>query len=359
MRAIRSRTTVPVISGVLVVAALLLTAGCNSAPREAAAIVPLPSGLPTEAPTVLPVAPSPEATATAPLLPAATPTQQPSATPPVRPKPSPAASTTAVPPPPAKGPWPGPGNTGVPAVLVLRPSGTITVTQPGTVIDGLDVSGCIIVRASNVTIKNTRVRGSSCDNGHNIDTGYGQYSGIVIQDVEIDGRNANAFGAGIGNSGFTCLRCNIHNVGQGANISDNVVIQDSWIHDVYYANGSHNEPVVSNGGSNLVIRHNTLSGNPTNGTSSALSLYGDFDQIRNVLVENNLFNGGSYCVYAGSVPGKPYPVAANTRFLNNTFGRMYYPSCGEYGPATAYASGNGNAWSGNVWADTGTPVTPD
>ena len=124
----------------------------------------------------------------------------------------------------------------------------------------------------------------------------------------------------------------------------------------HYADGSHNEAILSNGGSGFLVRGNRLDSNLEDGTSSALSFYGDFEQVRDALVERNLFNGGGFCVYAGSVDGKPYPVAANTRFVDNHFGRDLTDQCGWYGPVTAYRAGNGNAWSGNVWHDTGAVV---
>ena len=74
-------------------------------------------------------------------------------------------------------------STGVPAGTTLKPSGTITVSQPGTVIDGLDVDGEIYVEASDVTIKNTRVTGHSWAV---IDVAQGA-SNVTIQDVEVDG----------------------------------------------------------------------------------------------------------------------------------------------------------------------------
>ena len=54
-------------------------------------------------------------------------------------------------------PDPASGNVGVPAGKALRPSGSISVTTDGTVIDGRDVAGTIRVNARNVTIRNTRV----------------------------------------------------------------------------------------------------------------------------------------------------------------------------------------------------------
>ena len=61
-------------------------------------------------------------------------------------------------------PDPAYGNVGVPAGKALRPSGSISVTTDGTVIDGRDVAGTIRVNARNVTIRNTRVTvtGAGC-----------------------------------------------------------------------------------------------------------------------------------------------------------------------------------------------------
>lgn len=286
--------------------------------------------------------------------------------------PTTAAPTTTTPPPTTTPPVPPPSG-GCPAYpampnasctgwqhtgVSLTPyTGPLTITTPGTVIDGKDVSGTLSIQADNVTITRSRVRG-------HINTGYGENTGILIQDVEVNPGNDNGSLSAIGNSGFTCIRCNVYNAGQGFNITSNVTIKDSYVHDLFGQGSSHNEPIVSNGGGPFTIVHNELVGNFNSartggGMSASLALYGDFGQIRDVLVQYNRFNlgnGGSYCVYAGSVPGKAYPVASNTRFLNNRFGRALQPNCGQYGPVTAYSGANGNAWAGNVWDDTGAPV---
>ncbi|HLT83555.1 MAG TPA: hypothetical protein VKZ83_04915, partial [Phototrophicaceae bacterium] len=46
---------------------------------------------------------------------------------------------------------------GVPSGTDLTPSRSLTITEPGTVIDGLHVDGSIYVRADDVTIVNTKV----------------------------------------------------------------------------------------------------------------------------------------------------------------------------------------------------------
>jgi hypothetical protein len=258
---------------------------------------------------------------------------------------------TPTPPPPATTTWPSGSTTGVPTGTVLRSSGPLTITTANTVIDGLLVNGSITVRAPGVVIKNTRIVGGVIDNGDNPTSTYN----TLIQDVEIDGRGLLDAGrrAGIGYSGFTAVRVNIHHVGVGVNANGNNVVRDSWIHDLVVtgdpaSGGSHNEPILSNGGANMTFVGNRLDAGTEPNFSGALCLYGDFAQIRNVLVQGNLFNGGGYAVYAGSVSSKPFPYAANTRFIDNVFGTAVWPNSGYWGPATAYRSGNGNEWSGNV-----------
>ena len=58
-------------------------------------------------------------------------------------------------------PDPAYNSVGVPSGTTLTPSGSITVTTAGAVIDGKDVTGDITVSANNVTIKNTRVTKNS------------------------------------------------------------------------------------------------------------------------------------------------------------------------------------------------------
>lgn len=272
---------------------------------------------------------------------------------PPAPTPPPAPTTPPRPP----GAFPDASTTGVPAGTALAPSGRLTVTQDGAVVENLLVSGTIDVQADNVTIRRVKVLGGRIAAGQS-------NTGTVIEDVEIDGRRADgsqaidAFTSGVGERNFTCRRCHIHHVGHGANIGDNVTIEDSYIHDVVFANGSHNDSIVSNGGSNMVIRGNTLRIQNSPGSSAALALYGDFEPIANVLVEGNLIDGGGYCTYGGSVDGKPHPRASNVDYVNNSFGRTYNAECGYYGPVTAFDAASGGSWTGNVWQDTGAPIAP-
>src|SRR5262249_23250151 len=90
--------------------------------------------------------------------PQGTPTPTPPPSPAATPTPSPTATPTPTPSPSG---WPDASNTGVPAGTTLTPSGSLTITQAGAVIDALDVTGSVTVDAPNVTIKRTRIRSNA------------------------------------------------------------------------------------------------------------------------------------------------------------------------------------------------------
>ena len=253
--------------------------------------------------------------------------------------------------------WPGPESTGVPAGTALAPLNgeTTLLATPGEVVDGKDVTGCLTITASNVTLRRFRIRG--CAREPVISVGYG-LTGVVIEDCEIDGGRLNPNASAVGYDGYTIRRCDIHGTGSGLHMTNNVVIEDNWVHDLHEGEDSHNDAVLTNGGRNLVIRHNTLE-NPHTQTA-VVALYGDVEAVVDVVVEDNLLDGGGYTVYGGSVAGKPHSAGASgIRFVNNRFGRRFHPEGGRYGPVSGFDPGRpGNVWAGNVWHDSGAPVEP-
>ncbi len=58
--------------------------------------------------------------------------------------------------------WPGPANTGVPVGTVLTPyTGPCTITVANTVIDSKIISCELLIRADNVTIRNSHINGGA------------------------------------------------------------------------------------------------------------------------------------------------------------------------------------------------------
>jgi hypothetical protein len=168
---------------------------------------------------------------------------------------------------------------------------------------------------------------------------------------------------------ITVARSNVYGGKDSVHCASNCTVTDSWLHDQYNPDGKsyHNQAVLSNGGSNMVLRGNTLHCtailNSTDGGCTAdVSLFGDFDPITNVTVERNLLKANnssiSYCAYGGHEPNKQYPVATGIKYLDNVFERGANGKCGVYGPVTSFqASASGNAWSGNRYDD-GTVINP-
>lgn len=215
--------------------------------------------------------------------------------------------------------------------------------------DGCIIQGTLTVQANNVIIRNSVIRGGI------VSFGYGAYSNLLLQDAEIDGQNSDPYGqAAIGQDNYTCVRCNIHNTGRGASVGNNVVIRDSWFHDFFKVEGAHQSGIGSNGGQHNQIIHNNIDCQNTS-CSGAFVMYGDFDPVNDVLVQNNLFaSPGSYCTYAGSTgvaSGKPYPHGTNIRYFDNRWSTKYSSVCGMYGPVAAWEWNTGNQWSGNTYVD--------
>jgi hypothetical protein len=254
--------------------------------------------------------------------------------------------------------------TGVPpGTRLTTHDGDLHVTSDGAVVDAMLIQGCVFIEANDVTIKRSKVvRGDSCEWSAAIEAGYGAYAGTLIEDVEVDGGAPDspnvASIALIGVHNYTARRLHVHHGGRAFNIGDNVVIEDSYIHDMYGEGDSHNSGIGSNSGTNITLRHNTIHcdieqpGNPSmgGGCSGSLVLYADDfgDQsgtIDDLLVEENLFNGGGYCllIYNHRTDGS-YIVR------RNLFGSSFYPDCGQYGPNDLLVTTGANlTWEDNSW----------
>lgn len=251
--------------------------------------------------------------------------------------------------------WPGPSNTGVPAGVVLHTC-PATITTAGTY-DSCSITGGLTVKASGVTITRSLIKG-----GVDADTGQ---TGLSITDSTLDcgclSTSANSSPAGISGPNFTLTRVNLEHSAHGAAIDGNVTIRDSWIHALGGNTAAHKDGIYAGDGSNVLIQHNVIDCNdgPVAGCTSAVGLLDDFTPMTHWTIDGNLLNTiGSYCLYAGGGPQKPYRSSYIT-VTNNHFGRADNARCGFYGPVTYFdQSQPGMVWSGNVWDDTGATVDP-
>jgi hypothetical protein len=144
-------------------------------------------------------------------------------------------------------------------------------------------------------------------------------------------------------------------VGDGLGIGNDVQVVDSYIHGLVNCSDCHVDGVQSTSGVNIVLRHNTIENSFTQ--TSCIMLGNEFGPLRNVLIEDNLLNGGGYTIYGGGSDSN----VDHIRIINNRFRRApngFFSDGGHYGPVAYFGNRPGNKWSGNVWDDNGKAITP-
>jgi polygalacturonase len=223
----------------------------------------------------------------------------------------------------------------------------MNVDQANTVIDGLDIRGCVTIRAPGVIIRRSRI---TCP-GSGVASRADFYSGtgVLLEDVEISCGNVLGSSA-VADYNFTVRQTNIHSCENGFDIDGRVTIEDSYIHDLLpynpatdpHTDGAQITPV----GHQIMIRHNTI--NAGDGSAAVTSSRVTDGVVRNVLVQDNLMAGGSYTLYCPEGgPGNNY------RVINNRFSTVKYRDV-PYGAWTE--CGDEAQVTGNVYHETGRPV---
>lgn len=214
--------------------------------------------------------------------------------------------------------------------VTLTPyTGPNPVTVAGTVIDSKQINGELRINANNVTVKRSRVSGRIFTDYSN------KYTGILIEDVDIDG--GNTLLACLGPSGFTARRANIRNCSQGVNASGGFTLEDSYIHDIYGTGSGHTEAVLGAASTaaypirmihnDLQAVYNSASGGFVNGggMSAAVAFYTHptfWPPQSNIQFEKNRLNttgsGAVYMLYPGS-DSPAYNLLTNSKFIDNVF----------------------------------------
>lgn len=241
--------------------------------------------------------------------------------------------------------WPDEATTGVPAGTTLTKAESLDLTTDGEVVSGLDIEGCVDVHAKNVTIRQSRI---TCDRKTWAVRTFDTTSGLVIEDVEIDGSGVNSTAVCCDN--YTLRRVDIHNVIDGPRLGNNVAVVDSWVHDLSRTDDSHNDALQTTGGTAIVVKHNRLepfnpaAKDPLNACLMVGSTTGP--EVRDLTFEDNFCNGGNY-----SIGIRDDLKAHNVVFRRNTYGRDF-----RYG-VVAHPDAPGVTWEPtNIWADTRKPV---
>lgn len=295
---------------------LVISPGLSAACRDLS-VPPSPS------PTVSPTATTPPAT-----------------TPPASPTPSPSSSSPAGAclPVPSRCGLPDATNTGVPAGTVLTVvQGDLTITTAGTVVTGRDVRGCIVVQAANVQILNSRV---DCPFNSAI-----RGTGIaLVQDVDVH----------CGPNGFTGIsaalvirRVDIGGCENGLDGINNMLVEDSYIHDMNGCCGNHSDGMQIDQVGGVIVRHNTVIGGPLPAGNAAITLWDEGGaQTHDLLITGNLLAGGGFPLRCGRSG-----TAVNVVITGNRFAAYAEPAA--WGAPAWGCNAGGEQWTSNIDDTTG------
>ncbi|CAA9341127.1 MAG: CBM57 [uncultured Frankineae bacterium] len=258
--------------------------------------------------------------------------------------------------PPAAGGRPGPDNTGVPAGTELRRhDGDLTITTPGAVYDRLDIRGFVIVKAPDVTIRRSVIRGGVARFSRGLVTNTtSTATDLVVEDSDIYPAHPSVWLDGVKGANFTLRRVDVRGTVDNVKVhGNNVVIEDSWLHDSkHYSSDphqggrpSHNDGVQVLGGRNLRIRDNTITG----ARNAALQVTQDFSATTDLRFTGNYVDGGGCSV---NLAHKRLSRMSGITVSANRFGR----DTRVQGCAIVATRGTELTARDNVWDDSGKAV---
>jgi len=228
--------------------------------------------------------------------------------------------------------------TGVPAGTKLTVyNGNLVITQPGTVVDGLDIRGFVSVKARDVTIRNSVVRGAPTTKAQGLVTSESTGS-LTIEDSELYNATPNWYVDGLRGQNIVARRLNIHDVIDTMHIyGNNVTLESSWLHDtLHYADdpshsdGTHDDNIQIVKGDNLRFVGNRVEG----AYNAAMMFTQGSGVVSNVTVDKNFFGGGACTI---NIAESGAGAIAGLSFTNNTFNTDSRKGCAVISPVTTTA----------------------
>ena len=263
--------------------------------------------------------------------------------------------------------WPEPRNTGYRAGTVLTNTSGRMVTTDNTMIEGERISGRLIVRATNVTIRDSVIswdgggvsgrgviavaRGASATVDHVEIDGlkhthacvWHEGTSVTVSAINCHGVNDGVFAWGSSPTGQWArikdfLRDGVFAWGSSPTAGDNLTVRDSYLHGftTNAANG-HIDGFQTEGASHGRIVHNTFD-MPAH-AASAVAIWNSLRSSDDWTIADNLFTGAGFTLYAEDYSGPRNTSAkenvagsatggyavTNIRFLGNRFSTSQYP----------------------------------
>lgn len=175
-----------------------------------------------------------------------------------------------------------------PGTFLTPVNGDVVLSTANQVYEAKDVHGCIDVRGANVTIRNVRVTGP-CFYG--ISTDNAATGTTTITHVEVNCTDGH--GSALNGPHYAASFGYLHNCENGAEINQGSSITDSYIDSREATTAGHGDGIQSQGGNNVVIRHNTFASlNPV--TSSIIT---NPTANNGWVIEDNFLSAGAFTLY--------------------------------------------------------------
>lgn len=246
-------------------------------------------------------------------------------------------------------------NTGIPAGKTFKKIhyGNLVIKNLNTIIDGWDIRGTVRIEARGAVIRNSRITGGSNPGTAGLVNNVVSGAQFAIVDSEIYATTKTPYANGIFGSNFTAARNDIHHVVDPIRVlSSNTFINNNWLHDnlhftsdpVQNGGPSHDDSIQIQGGSNIVVSGNRMSGSH----NAAIQIVQDRNRprVNGVSVTKNYLDGGGCTVNvaAGYFTG--------IKITENVFGpNRKFKGCG-------IITGNNTlpAMTSNIWDVTRTKV---
>ena len=204
---------------------------------------------------------------------------------------------------------PDPGSVGLPAGLPLCASGPVSVTQPGTVLDGWDVRGGVVVTAPGTVIRRSRITGDgSMPYGVRV-AGVGS---VRIEDTTLTG---DFPAAAIGDERWTGERIAITEVTHdGARLGDGARLRNSTVDGLAVASAA--DALVLHG-VDALVEDNRIEAAPSAGSALRVAPTGGAGGA--VTIRGNVLGGGRFTVFEDpSSTGRADVWITGNRFRRET-----------------------------------------
>jgi hypothetical protein len=212
----------------------------------------------------------------------------------------------------------------------------VTVRRSGATIRNALITGDLLLVGRNITLINSRVVGRVLVTGSGATIASSEMGALSVSGASnVSARKLDIFGI-LGDDGIT--------VTSDTGRVKNVKIEESWIHSPKVSAGSHYDGIQVRGVHNLTLRGNYFDLGP------ALPEYNSSIFVEqangnnfNVSITRNWIDGGGFALYLG---GTGITLSDNIFGSNAAFG-LLYPTL----LPSRFTQG------GNVWEDSGKPVT--